>query len=107
MPQAQPIISDFFSRMEGNHNERDDHENGARAGEPIKVTYSYDTNGKMHCIFEEAKSKKKIEMNLKPEGSKEIKELRSDMSKGKGAINLLIIIGGVVGALVGFFNMDG
>jgi len=29
------------------------------------------------------------------------------MSKGKGAINLLIIIGGIVGALVGFFNMDG
>jgi len=41
------------------------------------------------------------------EMKKEIKELRSDMSKGKGAINLLIIIGGVVGALVGFFNMDG
>ena len=41
------------------------------------------------------------------EMNKEIKELRSDMSKGKGAINLLIIIGGVVGALVGFFNMDG
>ena len=41
------------------------------------------------------------------EMKKEIKELRSDMSKGKGAINLLIIIGGVIGALVGFFNMDG
>ena len=41
------------------------------------------------------------------EMKKEIKELRSDMSKGKGAINLLIIIGGVVGALIGFFNMDG
>ena len=41
------------------------------------------------------------------EMKKEIKELRNDMSKGKGAINLLIIIGGVVGALVGFFNMDG
>ena len=41
------------------------------------------------------------------EMKKEIKELRSDMSKGKGAINLLIIIGSVIGALVGFFNMDG
>ena len=41
------------------------------------------------------------------EMKKEIKELRSDMSKGKGAINLLIIVGGIVGALVGFFNMDG
>ena len=41
------------------------------------------------------------------EMKKEIKELRSDMSKGKGAINLLIVVGGIVGALVGFFNMDG
>jgi len=41
------------------------------------------------------------------EMNKEIKELRSDMSKGKGAINLLIIIGGIIGGLVGFFNMDG
>ena len=41
------------------------------------------------------------------EMKKEIKELRSDMSKGKGAINLLIIIGGVLGVIVGFFNMDG
>tara|TARA_R110000744_G_scaffold183450_1_gene302776 strand:+ start:709 stop:948 length:240 start_codon:yes stop_codon:yes gene_type:complete len=41
------------------------------------------------------------------EMKKEIKELRSDMAKGKGAINLLLIIGGVVGAFIGFFNMDG
>ena len=41
------------------------------------------------------------------EMKKEIKELRSDMSKGKGAINLLIIIGGILGVIVGFFNMDG
>tara|TARA_R100001369_G_scaffold22240_2_gene40542 strand:+ start:145 stop:378 length:234 start_codon:yes stop_codon:yes gene_type:complete len=41
------------------------------------------------------------------EMKKEIKELRNDMSKGKGAINLLIIIGGIVGVLVGFFSMDG
>ena len=38
---------------------------------------------------------------------KEIKELRSDMSKGKGAINLLIIIGGLAGALLGFFRWNG
>jgi uncharacterized coiled-coil DUF342 family protein len=41
------------------------------------------------------------------EMKKEIKELRNDMAKGKGAINLLLIIGGVLGGLVGFFNMDG
>ena len=38
---------------------------------------------------------------------KEIKELRNDMSKGKGAINLLIIIGGLSGALLGFFKWNG
>ena len=38
---------------------------------------------------------------------KEIKELRNDMSKGKGAINLLIIIGGLAGALLGFFKWNG
>ena len=32
--------------------------NKAKEGDPIKVTYSYDLNGKMHCIFEEVKSKK-------------------------------------------------
>ena len=41
------------------------------------------------------------------EVKKEIKELRTDMNKGKGAVNLLLILGGIVGALVGFFNMDG
>ena len=37
---------------------------------------------------------------------KEVKELRSDMSKGKGAINLLIIIGGLAGVLLGFFKWN-
>jgi len=41
------------------------------------------------------------------EMKKEIKELRSDMSKGKGAINLLIILGGLAGALLGFFKWNG
>ena len=31
---------------------------GAKQGDPFKVTYSYDLNGSMHCIFEEVKSKK-------------------------------------------------
>tara|TARA_R100000781_G_C4069796_1_gene124093 strand:- start:216 stop:461 length:246 start_codon:yes stop_codon:yes gene_type:complete len=37
----------------------------------------------------------------------EIKQLRSDVSKGKGAINLLIIIGGLAGALIGIFKWNG
>ena len=37
----------------------------------------------------------------------EIKQLRTDVSKGKGAINLLIILGGLAGGLLGFFKWDG
>ena len=37
----------------------------------------------------------------------EIKQLRNDVSKGKGAINLLIILGGLAGALLGFFKWNG
>jgi hypothetical protein len=37
----------------------------------------------------------------------EIKQLRTDVSKGKGAINLLIILGGIAGVLLGFFKWDG
>ena len=41
------------------------------------------------------------------EVKKEIKELRSDMNKGKGAVNLLLILGGLVGILAGFFKWNG
>ena len=48
----------------------------AKAGDPIEVTYSYDTNGMMHCVFQEMKSKKKHEINLKPDGSKDFKRIK-------------------------------
>ena len=51
----------------------------AKQGDPIEVTYSYDENGMIHCIFEEMKSKKKHEISLKPEGSKDLKELKENL----------------------------
>ena len=51
----------------------------AKAGDPIEVTYSYDTNGNMHCVFQEMKSKKKHEINLRPEGSKDLKDLKDNL----------------------------
>ena len=51
----------------------------AKAEDPIEVTYSYDTNGMMHCIFQDMKSKKKHEIRLKPEGSKDFKELKDNL----------------------------
>ena len=38
---------------------------------------------------------------------KDIKSLHSDMNKGKGVISFLIIIGGLMGAAVGFFKWNG
>ena len=52
---------------------------GRKEGEPIRVTYSYDTDGKMHCVFEDVNKKKKVELSLKPEGSKTIKELKESL----------------------------
>ena len=40
---------------------------------------NYRTNGSMHCIFEEVKSKKKQELNLKPGTSKDFKELKESL----------------------------
>ena len=37
---------------------------------------------------------------------KEVKCLRQDMSKGKGAISVVIIIGGVLGVILGYFNWE-
>ena len=51
----------------------------AKQGDPVEVTYSYDTNGAIHCTFEDKKSKKKKEISLKPEGSKDIKELKDNL----------------------------
>ena len=51
----------------------------AKQGDPVEVTYSYDTNGVMHCVFKEIKSKNSHEMVLKPEGSKDFKELKENL----------------------------
>ena len=37
----------------------------------------------------------------------DIKDLRQDMNKGKGAVNVLIFLAGLIAAIVGFFKWDG
>ena len=37
----------------------------------------------------------------------DIKDLRRDMNKGKGAVNVLIFLAGLIGAIVGFFKWNG
>ena len=40
-------------------------------------------------------------------GAGDIKNLHSDMNKGKGVISFLIIVGGLVGATISFFKWNG
>ena len=35
---------------------------------------------------------------------KEVKSLRQDVSKGKGAVSVLVFIGGIIGVVLGYFN---
>ncbi len=37
----------------------------------------------------------------------DIKELRKDMNKGKGAVHVLVFLAGLVAAIVGFFKFNG
>ena len=47
--------------------------------------------------------KKKVEKELKTE----VKALRTDVSKGKGAISVLVFFGTLMAGLVGFFKWNG
>jgi hypothetical protein len=38
---------------------------------------------------------------------KDIKNLRQDMNKGKGAVSVLIFLAGIVAAIVGVFKWNG
>jgi hypothetical protein len=38
---------------------------------------------------------------------KEVKLLRTDVSKGKGAINVLVFFGTLLAGVIGFFTWDG
>jgi len=38
---------------------------------------------------------------------REVKSLRQDVSKGKGAVSALILIGSFIAALIGYFSFDG
>ena len=37
----------------------------------------------------------------------DIKNLHSDMNKGKGVISFVIILGGLIGAVISFFKWNG
>ena len=37
----------------------------------------------------------------------DIKELRADMNKGKGVVSFLVLMGGLVTAIIGYFKWNG
>jgi len=37
----------------------------------------------------------------------DLKDLRKDMNKGKGAVHVLVFLAGLIGAIVGFFKWNG
>ena len=38
---------------------------------------------------------------------KEVKEMRADMNKGKGAVSFLLVLGGLAGVILGFLKWNG
>jgi len=38
---------------------------------------------------------------------KEVKSLRQDVSKGKGAVSVLVFVGTIIAGIVGYFTWDG
>ncbi len=52
---------------------------GRPAGQPVDITFSYDQSGVIHCEFLDIGSKKKHEIELRPEGSKSIDELKEQL----------------------------
>ena len=38
---------------------------------------------------------------------KDIKDLRQDMNKGKGAVHVLVFLAGLIAAIIGFFKWNG
>ena len=49
---------------------------------------------------------KHIQESIK-ELSKEVKSLRNEVSKGKGAISVLVFLGMTIASVIGFFKWNG
>ena len=43
-------------------------------GRPIDVTYTYDTSGKLHCVFEDEATKEKYEVSIRPESAEDLRK---------------------------------
>jgi len=51
------------------------------AKQPIDITYSYDTSGKIHCLFTDVESGNKHEIELKPHTTKELDKQIKEIEK--------------------------
>ena len=50
------------------------------AGQPIESTFSYDTNGSMHCLFKDTLSGEKVEVTLHPGSNEKIEKSKINLS---------------------------
>ena len=50
------------------------------AGQPIESTFSYDTNGSMHCLFKDTQSGEKVEVTLHPGSNEKIEKSKINLS---------------------------
>jgi len=55
------------------------------AGRPIDVSYSYDDNQRMHCLFEDVESGRKTEITLGMEGQQSQQEQAASEEKDGAA----------------------
>ena len=51
------------------------------AKQPVDITYSYDTSGKIHCLFTDVDSGNKHEIELKPHTTKELDKQIKEVEK--------------------------
>jgi hypothetical protein len=57
---------------------------GRPAGRPIEVTFSYDRNERMHCVFRDVESGMQHEATLSPKGA-------ADLSTQQSAVEDFIV----------------
>ena len=53
---------------------------GRPAGQEIEVTFSYDENERMHCVFKDVASGKKYEATVQPQGSRDVDAEKAGVS---------------------------
>jgi len=81
----------------------------ASANAQKKIKEYAEKNNSIRISYHEKVCQERMKTLFKAidEMRKDIKSLHSDMNKGKGVISFFIIVGGLIGAAIGFFKWNG